>query len=68
MLDRLRRAVNKQMNAPDEAPEEKTVDNVTIRAVAKELRRRHATIAFELLSREEAKQLVEDVHGSIRTP
>ncbi|MEX2535032.1 MAG: DUF6339 family protein [Trueperaceae bacterium] len=44
---------------------EPTVSIPVIRAMAKELRRRHASIAFELLSDDEARQLIEEVRDSL---
>ena len=50
---------------PDHAPHEPRVSVKVIRAMAKELRRLHATTAFELLDEPAAMQLVEDVHATV---
>ncbi len=50
---------------PDAHPENAKVTTAVIREIAKELRRRQATTAFELLSFEEARELVEDVHSTV---
>ena len=50
---------------PDEHPERKAVSISTIREMAKEIRRRHATLAFELLAPEDADDLVRSVHDTI---
>jgi hypothetical protein len=50
---------------PDETPTTPRVAVKVIRAMAKELRRRHATMAYELLDEAAARQLIEDVHASV---
>lgn len=50
---------------PDESPETRTVSNDEIRLIAKELRRRHANLAYELLSDVDAEELIRDVRDSI---
>lgn len=49
----------------DESPTLSRVDTSTIRAMAKELRRRQATSAYELLNADEARELVEDVFVAV---
>jgi hypothetical protein len=55
-----------QFQFPDEHPDRSRLDTITIRAMAKELRRRHATIAYEFLDADGARRLMEEVHGSLR--
>lgn len=50
---------------PHDDSEKPTVKTDVIRSMVKELRRKHASLAFELLTSEEAKLLVEEVHDSI---
>lgn len=50
---------------PDDDPDHPAVSNDTIREMAKELRRRHASEAFELMSEDQARALIEEVHGSV---
>lgn len=50
---------------PDDHPQEATVGTTEIRAIAKELRKRHATIAMELLSGADADRLIREVRASI---
>lgn len=49
----------------DDHPDVPRVKTKVIREMAKELRRRQATSAFELLDWDEAQQLVEDVHATV---
>lgn len=53
---------------PDDSPDTPAVATKTVREMAKELRRRQATSAFELLCPDEAERLVEDVHASVTRP
>ena len=50
---------------PDAAPERPRVPVKTLREMAKELKRRQATMAFELLDDAGAARLIEDVHASV---
>ena len=50
---------------PDEHPDKARVPVKVIREMAKELRRRQATIAFELLDQTAAARLIEDVHATV---
>lgn len=50
---------------PDEHPDKARVSNPVIREMVKELRRRQAVMAYELLSEDDARALIEDVYASI---
>lgn len=50
---------------PDDDPDRPRVSTKLIREMAKELRRRQATSAYELLTYADACDLVEDVHDSV---
>jgi hypothetical protein len=52
---------------PDEHPEKARASTKVIREMVKEIRRRQATIAYELLGDDAARELIEDVHASILT-
>jgi len=50
---------------PDESPDEPRANTDVVRAMAKALRRRHATSAFELLDDDGARALVREVYDEV---
>ncbi|MDR9391927.1 MAG: DUF6339 family protein [Trueperaceae bacterium] len=53
---------------PDDDPERPHVPTDVVRAMAKALRRRHASSAFELLDADGARALIRDVHAEVTSP